>query len=77
MTIQTIDDSPKVILHRLDAILNELLALREAVQKMAQTDLQSEPVPPYMPVKLAGLWQDAPINEDDIDEARRRMWARL
>ena len=38
MTIQTIDHSPHAILHRLDTILNELLELRQAVQKMVTNE---------------------------------------
>jgi len=37
MALQTIDHSPKAILHRLDVILDELLALRQVVQQMGET----------------------------------------
>lgn len=32
-------------------------------------------VPPYQVVdKFEGIWQDYPISEEDIAEARREMW---
>ncbi|MEM7130703.1 MAG: hypothetical protein AAF702_30540 [Chloroflexota bacterium] len=59
MSIQTIDHSPQDVLHRLDIMLDELLALRRIVQKMVQSEQKEDFVS-----SLAGSL--GPANEDEM-----------
>jgi hypothetical protein len=67
----------------LDALLDDLpeTALREVASfvefqrfKLGQHAAKR---PPYRPVRLGGLWQGITVDEGDIADARREMWARF
>jgi hypothetical protein len=60
MMIQTVEHSPRVILQRLDVVLNELLALRKTVQEMAQAEQHEDLV-----ATLAGSL--GPAQPDEVD----------
>ena len=33
--------------------------------------------PPYVPVKLEGVWSGVAVSDDDIAEVRREPWGRI
>lgn len=42
MALQTLDNSPRALLQRLDTVLQELLALRQVVQTMVQEEADED-----------------------------------
>lgn len=73
MSLQTLDHSPQAILRRLDIVLNELLTLRQAVQKLAKAETKSVD----MVSKLAGSLGPAAPDELDYFNTLDVTWQRF
>ncbi|MEZ4711941.1 MAG: hypothetical protein R3A44_32445 [Caldilineaceae bacterium] len=80
--LKTVHDATDAVdglaaLERLTTLFADLsLADIEAhLANLNSTTTPSKPTPPFTPVKLDGLWQDATIEDEDIAAVRHAMWA--
>lgn len=65
----------------IDALPDEALAEVASFAEFQRTKLESQnhqtegsDSPPYLPVKVSGLWEGIQISDKDIAEVRREMW---
>lgn len=76
-TVATTERDAKQRLHEaIDALPEGALAEVASFVEYQQYKLdRSKTDPPYEPTALGGLWKDLGLSPEDLDEARREMWA--